>query len=249
VTGVRALVPPRFWLITDPAFGDDAIVRCVQRVGGAVPPGTFGVQLRDKVRPMTSLRLFASRLRLVTHRVDAALVINGHPRVARDAGADGVHLGGDAGRVEWREGDPEWREGDPEWREGDPGSGRVADARAAFGRRTWVSMPAHSDDDVRRASAEGADAVLVSPIFPTRSSAGPVRAPAKVPRGLAALRTARLAAAPGLLLYALGGIRPETVGECLAAGAHGVAVIRALLASPRPEEVARAIHDAIVRRW
>ncbi len=210
---------PRVVLITDSAFGDDAIVRCVEAVGAALSPGTFGVQLRDKNRPLVSLRIFASRLRLATRAMGAALFVNGSAVVARDVGADGVHLGG--------------------------GAGGVSEARAVVGRRTWVSLAAHNDDDVRRANAEGADAVFVSPVFAPGASP---RLPAKEPRGPDAIRSARACARRDVAVYALGGITAETAGACAAAGADGVAVIRALLASPDPARAARAIDDALERR-
>jgi thiamine-phosphate pyrophosphorylase len=129
------------------------------------------------------------------------------------------------------------------------GAGTVGEARALVSRPLWISVAAHTDDDVRRAADEGADAALVSPIFPTRSAgAHAAGAAEKAPRGVAALRSARAAARHSLLIYALGGITTETVGQCAAAGADGVALIRALLASSDPGRTARAIHDAFARR-
>ncbi|MGH7434204.1 MAG: hypothetical protein ACRENE_00850, partial [Polyangiaceae bacterium] len=77
------MIRPRLLLVTDPAFGDDGIVRCVQRAGAVLPPGSFAVQLRDKSRGLGSLRLFASRLRVATRAVGASLVVNGNAYVAR----------------------------------------------------------------------------------------------------------------------------------------------------------------------
>jgi thiamine-phosphate diphosphorylase len=222
---------PRLWLVTDPSFGDDAIVRCVERVSRVLDRGAFGVQLRDKRRAIPSLRLFASRLRLVTRESGAFFAVNGHHaeavRVARDVGADGVHLGG--------------------------GAGSVAEARALLGPHAWVSVAAHADDDVRRAGHERADAVLVSPIFATAPAthAKPANgepATRKVPRGVEALRSARACAPPELCVIALGGITADTVASCVSAGADGVAVIRAILASAQPDEAARAIDDGLQRR-
>ncbi len=223
----------RVWLVTDPWFGDDVVVRCITRVSRVLDRGAFGVQLRDKRRAIPSLRLFASQLRLVTRDAGAFFAVNGHNedavRVARDVGADGVHLGG--------------------------GAGSVAEARAVMGPRAWISVAAHSDDDVRRAGHERADAVLVSPIFATApaSHAPPANGslasrPRKVARGIEALRSARACAAPELCVIALGGITADTVASCVSAGADGVAVIRALLASDHPDEVARAIDDGLRRR-
>jgi len=131
------------------------------------------------------------------------LVINSDVDLAREIGADGVHLP----------------------------KGGVAAARAVL-PRAWISLAAHDDDDVRRAVSEGADAALVSPIFAT-----PGKGP---PRGLEAIRAAR-AIAPQLAIYALGGVDESNAAACRAAGATGVAVIRALFDAPDPAAAARAL--------
>ena len=208
---------PTLILVTDPFFGDDALVSCIEAAGKNLPRGAFCVQLRDKQRNVVSLRVFASRLRLVTRALGAMLVINGDARLARDVGADGVHLGRDAGTVD--------------------------DARSIVGKRAWISVSAHSDGAVRRGIAEGADAVLVSPVFPSRPPS--VLAPSKEGRGLEALRTARSVAGDRVGIYALGGVDADNARACAEAGADGVAVVRALLASPEPGRIARAIHAAV----
>jgi thiamine-phosphate pyrophosphorylase len=211
-------VLPRLVLVTDPVFGDDAILRCVSAVAVALPEGALSVQLRDKRRARVSLRIFAQRLRACTRAAGARLVINADAALARDVGADGVHLGGDAGSV--------------------------AAAREVLGRGAWISVAAHSDEQARAAAAAGADALLVSPIFESRS-ASPLDPSRKAPRGLGSLRTAREAAGPGVKLYALGGVSVERVGACAAAGADGVAVIRALLGSRDPVRDAGAMLAAL----
>jgi thiamine-phosphate pyrophosphorylase len=213
-------VRPRIILITDPVFGDDAIARCVETIAAELPAGWLCVQLRDKQRPLVSLRLFASRLRLVTRTVGASLVINGDPRLGRDVGADGVHLG--------------------------RGGATVAEARSVLGSRAWVSVSAHSDGAVRAGIRDGADAVLVSPVFPSRPPS--LLAPAKEGRGLDAVREARAVAGGRVAVYALGGVDADNARACAEAGADGIAVVRALLASPEPGRVARAIHDALASR-
>jgi thiamine-phosphate pyrophosphorylase len=213
---------PRIILITDPAFGDDGIVRCIEIVGRALPAGALCVQLRDKQRAVVSLRVFASRVRGVTRSVGAALVINGDARLARVVGADGVHLGG--------------------------GAGTVDQARAVCGARAWISVSAHSAGAVRQAVRDGANAVLVSPVFPSRPPS--FLAAEKEGRGLGALRSARaIVAGQGqAALYALGGVDADSTRPCAQAGADGVAVVRALLASRQPARVAKAMHDALAGR-
>jgi thiamine-phosphate diphosphorylase len=221
--GPRGPCSARIVLITDPAFGDDAIVRCVQEVAAALPSGALCVQLRDKGRALTSLRMFAWRLRIVSLKAGASLVVNGDPRLARDVGADGVHLG-----VQ---------------------SGGVGEARSLVGRRTWVSISAHSDDDVARAVRDGADAVLVSPVFATRPASLQALRVEKAGRGVQAIQTARVLAAGRVAVFALGGVTPENAARCARAGAEGVAVMKCLLGSPRPAGTAKAIHDALACRW
>jgi thiamine-phosphate pyrophosphorylase len=211
---------PRIVLVTDPAFDDDTIVGCVEGAARALPAHALCVQLRDKGRGPRSLRLWAWRLRAVTRRVGAGLVVNGDAAIARDVGADGVHLGG--------------------------GAGSVLQARALVGASAWISIAAHSDDDVRRAVNEGADAALVSPVFASRPPSP--RAAEKSPRGLGALRVARSLAEGRVAVFALGGVTLDRVRPCAEAGAEGVAVLRALLTSREPGRLARAIHDVLAPR-
>jgi thiamine-phosphate pyrophosphorylase len=218
-------------LITDPHFGEDFIAERVKRIAEALPPGALAVQLRDERRCAPSLRMFASRLRRLTRSVGALLVLNADPRLARDVGADGLHLGKGVTGV--------WD------------GASVADVRSVLGPRAWVSVPAHSDDDVREALREGASAVLVSPIFATRPAglaASGADAAEKPARGLQALRSARACAGTSLHIYALGGIRADNARHCAAAGADGAALIRGLLQCSDPIREARAIHDAWARR-
>jgi thiamine-phosphate pyrophosphorylase len=218
---------PRIVLVTDCAFGDDTIVRCIEATASELPPGWLCVQLRDKHRPRVSLRVFASRLRVVTHARSAKLVVNGDARLARDVGADGVHLGG--------------------------GAGTIGEARAICGSRAWISIAAHSNGAVQRGVEDGADAILVSPVFASRpASLQRLREEGhsanKSGRGLDAVRAARILVGERCTVYALGGVTPENAAACAAAGAHGVALIRALLSAERPERVARALYDALTVR-
>jgi thiamine-phosphate pyrophosphorylase len=95
-----------------------------------------------------------------------------------------------------------------------------------------VSAAAHSEADLRDATRLGISAVLVSPIFAV---------PGKGPeRGLGALTEARRLA-PDAAVFALGGITPATAAACYEAGAHGIAVQRALLDATDPVAAARAL--------
>lgn len=105
-------------------------------------------------------------------------------------------------------------------------------AAAPRARHAWTSWAAHTDDDVTRARGQ-ATAILVSPIFDTPGKGSG--------RGTEALVRARAIAGQALVVYALGGITEHNVAACAAAGADGVAVIRALWQAEDPVRVATAL--------
>ncbi len=89
----------------------------------------------------------------------------------------------------------------------------------------WVGRSVHSPDEARVAVEEGADFLVVGSIYETPSHPGR----AAVGTGLL-----REAARLGLPVIAIGGITPERVPELKAAGAYGVAAIRALWQADDP---------------
>jgi thiamine-phosphate pyrophosphorylase len=108
-----------------------------------------------------------------------------------------------------------------------------ADARRLLGPGALVGVSCHSAEDVDLARAGGADFATFSPLYdtPSKRAYGP-------PQGLAPLRAA---AALGLPLVGLGGVTPARAAEVRAAGAAGVAVIRAWLEGPDPAAAVRAL--------
>jgi thiamine-phosphate pyrophosphorylase len=95
--------------------------------------------------------------------------------------------------------------------------GMVARARR---RRGLVTAAAHDRAALLRAARAGADACLVSPVFPTASHPG---APA-----LGAVRFARLVREAPIPVYALGGIDARGAARLLGSGAIGIAALGAL---------------------
>jgi thiamine-phosphate pyrophosphorylase len=209
VTALAAAQAPTVILITDPRWPLAHVTEVIERAASGVPGGRLAVQLRDVTAPPGSLAESARRLREVTTRCEALLLVNARTvaaaRVALDVGADGVHVPLDL----------------------------LDSARAVMGTQRWVSTPAHADEEVTVASRAGASAVLVSPIWETP---GKGRA-----RGVAAIVAARRVAANSTRVYALGGVDASRAAACAAAGAHGVAVIRALLGACDPRAQARAL--------
>ena len=88
--------------------------------------------------------------------------------------------------------------------------------------RFIIGSSVHTLTEAKQREMEGADFITYSPIFPTLSKPGygPVV-------GLGGLRnvTERV----NIPVFALGGITPERVSECLDAGAYGVAVMSGVM--------------------
>jgi thiamine-phosphate pyrophosphorylase len=87
------------------------------------------------------------------------------------------------------------------------------------GKRFLTGVSAHSLEGAVQAEQEGADYVIFGPVFATPSKAGFGQ-----PQGLQSLR--ELCRRVRIPVLAIGGITLEKAGDCMAAGAAGIAAIR-----------------------
>ena len=110
----------------------------------------------------------------------------------------------------------------------------AAVARRLLGPRRLIGVSTHHPDEIAAAASAGADFVTFGPVFAT-----PSKAPYGPPVGLDAL-CAACAAAP-LPVFALGGIQIGQLPQIQVSGAHGVAVISAVIAARDPEDAARTL--------
>jgi thiamine-phosphate pyrophosphorylase len=113
----------------------------------------------------------------------------------------------------------------------------VSEARKFLGRAALVGYSAHDAVEARRAAAEGASYVMLSPIYETDSK------PMARARGCDWLRQA--SAELPVPALALGGLTVARVAEVLSAGAFGVAAVAALGAAADPEAAAREFRRAL----
>ena len=94
----------------------------------------------------------------------------------------------------------------------------------------WIGKSVHGLAEAEAARVEGADYLLVGPVYATATH------PGRAPMGVDILgRIARL----DLPVIAIGGIDRERAREVKAAGAYGVAAIRALWDAADPADTAR----------
>jgi thiamine-phosphate pyrophosphorylase len=140
----------------------------------------------------TDRALIARQLAQVCRARGLLLLIAADPALAERVGADGVH---------W----PEQRR---------PAS-RDVGARL-------VTTSAHTVAGVANAAAFGADACVLSPVFPTRSASG------WQPLGL--FRASQIARAAALPVIALGGVNADTARRLIGRGFAGLAAVEALSA-------------------
>ncbi len=176
------------YAISDGRSGADGGVS--RWAAGCFASGVDWVQIREKSLEARALLAVAVEARRMA--AGGRLLVNERADVALAAGLDGVHLPSDSI---------------------DPSA-----CRRALGARAVVGVSCHSLREVSRAGEEGADFVVLGPVFETASKRG-----YGPPLGLAALANAcREAPIPVL---ALGGVSVENAGRCLDAGAAGVAGI------------------------
>jgi thiamine-phosphate pyrophosphorylase len=111
-----------------------------------------------------------------------------------------------------------------------------AEARRLLGPDRLLGVSCHTPGDVVLARDGGADFATFGPLYETPSKRALGR-----PIGLAALREA---VGIGLPLIGLGGIDVARAAAVRAAGAAGVAAIRAWLTAPDPAAAVRALRGA-----
>lgn len=116
----------------------------------------------------------------------------------------------------------------------------VSEARQVLGPEVVLGVSAHDTAEGRSAVAGGVDYLTFSPVFPTASKPGHPGV------GIDALARFCTTVAP-TPAYALGGITPERVAPCRAAGAWGIAVLSGIMNATQPGEAVAAYLAALDR--
>jgi thiamine-phosphate pyrophosphorylase len=168
-----------------------------------VADGIDFIQLREKDLPAASIAALAREIlqAIAMANSPTKLLLNSRPDIAIATGAHGVHL------------------------TAAPDELTPAHVRSLYAAANHpapvVTVSCHTLEEVHRARANLADAILFAPVF-EKIVAGQTIMPGQ---GIDQLRTACLAASP-MPVYALGGVTLENARACLDAGAAGIAGIR-----------------------
>jgi thiamine-phosphate pyrophosphorylase len=102
-----------------------------------------------------------------------------------------------------------------------------AQARRQLGPDKLLGVSTHSLEEARQAMREGVDFIVFGPVYDT-----PSKRQYGSPQGLQ--RLAEVVAQVTCPVIAIGGIDTDNLPQVLQTGAHGVAMIRAVLAAPDP---------------
>ena len=191
----------RLYVITDRKVCAPRSLQSVVRE--ACDAGVRAIQLREKDLSHRELDEYASRLLEITRPRDTKLLLNRKDPVAEAEDAFlAASLGTDGFHFPH-------------------GVSFPHELRTRF-PKLLVGVSTHSVGGAVAAAAEGASFITFGPVFdtPSKSSFGP-------PQGLDNL--AKAASSVTIPAFAIGGVTPENAGECIKAGAHGVAVVGAIM--------------------
>lgn len=211
------MIAPAVIAITDSSREDfPRWLACLERLLALAAPGRVLVMLRDRQLSSRERMSLGQQLRALTRGHGQRLSVNDRLDLAVLLDADAVHLS-----------------------ESSVAASEVRAFARQQGRSFWISRAAHEPGELATVDA---DAVVLSPIAEPRKGR-----PALGVDGLVQAVSARARRAPPLgpcALYALGGVNAANAGECVRAGADGVALIGALLEPDAP----RALLDALGAR-
>jgi len=165
--------------------------------------GSDLIQLRAKKSTPAEIRAITEKILPITKRADVGLVLNDHPEVAGETGAELCHLGQEDFF--------------------DSGHLQVSGLRTP-NSELRIGLSTHSPEQAKRALAAGPDYIAIGPVYATGTK------PTARPVTLEYVRWA--AANVPIPWFAIGGITLENLGDVLAAGARRVCVVSAILNAP-----------------
>lgn len=136
--------PCKLYLLTPPQLDADTFADDLSRAIAAKPEIVGAVQLRLKDVSDDDFRRAAEALTPVCHNFDIPLIVNDRPDIARDTGADGVHVGQQDASYD--------------------------EARTLLGPDAIIGVTCHASRDLAiEAGDAGADYVAFGAFFPSQS--------------------------------------------------------------------------------
>lgn len=115
----------------------------------------------------------------------------------------------------------------------------VADARRVTPRDFVIGRSADCEADARAAQADGASYLGVGSVFGTRTKQEVIG------EVIGTDQLARVARSVSVPVVGIGGVTSENAGQCIAAGAAGVAVVSAVMGAENPGVAVRELSEAL----
>jgi thiamine-phosphate pyrophosphorylase len=196
---------------------DEHDLKLTRTARAAIAGGVDIVQLREKERAASELVQVASELSRACREQGALFIVNDSPELARESGADGVHVGQDDLPAQH--------------------------AREIVGDEMLIGLSTHARAEIDAATRDApygaplVDYIAVGPVHETPTKPG---RPAVGP-GLVAY-AAEHAAVP---FFAIGGLDAGNLHEVLAAGASRAVILRAIAGARDPERAARELREQL----
>jgi thiamine-phosphate pyrophosphorylase len=184
------------------------------------------LQLRAKGHDLATIQRVAEKLIPLCRAAGVPFILNDHPALAAQLGADGVHIGQDDGPL-----DRGIHSALPS-PSSNPKS-KIQNPKFLFGRST------HSLAQARAALAEGFDYIGFGPIFPTPTKLG------RPAIGLDDIAAMEREVGSKIPAFCIGGITPKTLPQVLAAGARRVVIVSALLQAKDPQSATQSAKAAL----
>lgn len=176
--------------------------------------GCRWLSLREKDLPPAKQIELLRQVMELAERHRARITLHGDAALARDAGAQGVHL---------------------------QAGSDTAEARRIMGKDALIGLSIHNVTEARNAEKGVVDYLIAGPVFETASKPG--YGPALGPENLG-----RLVRETQIPVIAIGGITPENVADCRAAGVAGVAVMGGVMRAKNPAGAVMQLLGALIRR-
>ncbi len=210
----------RLYCILDLRYTPES--RAEQVTASLLAGGADILQLRAKNHDLATIERVARKLLPLCRAAGIPFILNDFPELAAAIDADGVHIGQD--------------------------DGTLAQALEKAGRSPsliphprpfLIGRSTHSLDQARAALAEGFDYIGFGPLFPTPTKAG------RPAIGLQNIATMQREVGQHLPAFCIGGITPATLPQVLAAGAHRIVVVSALLQASDIQSATHSLRQSL----
>lgn len=194
--------------ITDESFvGDNSLEELVEK---ALRGGVTMIQYREKHRDDHEFKNMALKLKKICKNYSVPLIINDRVDIALAIDADGVHVGSD--------------DMDPK------------EVRKLLGDEKIIGVSAKTEEEAKRAQADGADYIGSGAVFTTQS---------KDTSCIGIEQLTRVSNAVDIPTVAIGGINLENISKLKGTGIAGVSIIRGIFGAEDIESECKKLLEEV----